>query len=78
MKKLIISLSVLTVLFSVALAGCGDKKDGEVSTTSTTTTTTTTTRTTTEADKTSGTSDKENLEDKITSALTDMSTMMDE
>lgn len=76
MRKLIISLSVLTVLLSVALAGCGDKKDGEVSTTSTTTTTTT--RTTTEADKTSKTSDKENLEDKITSALTEMSTMMDE
>lgn len=77
MRKLIISLSVLTVLLSVALAGCGDKKDGEVSTTSTTTTTTTT-RTTTEADKTSETGDKENLEDKITSALTEMSTMMDE
>ena len=76
MKRIIVSLSVLTVLLSVVLVGCGDKEDGKVSTASTTTTTTT--RTTTEADKTSGTSDKENLEDKITSALTEMSSKMDE
>ena len=76
MKKLFITLSVLTAVVAFCFVGCGDKTDGEVSTTSTTTTTTTTART--EEMPSSSTSDKENLEDKITSALTDMSTMLDE
>ena len=78
MKKLITVLSVITVLLAVTFTGCGEKEDGQVSTTSTTTTTTTTTsRTTMEESKTSGTSDKENLEDKITSAITELSEKMD-
>ena len=77
MKKLFITLSVLIAVVAFCFVGCGDKTDGKVSTTSTSTTTTTTT-TRTEEMPSSSTSDKENLEDKITSALTDMSTMMDD
>jgi len=73
LKKLFIALSVLTVFISAVFVGCGTKEDGEVSTTSTTTTTTTTTTRTTEEMSSSITSDKENLEDKITSAITEMS-----
>lgn len=77
MKKTLTVLSVIMLLLAVTFSGCGDKKDGQVSTTSTTTTTTTTTRTTTEESRTSETSDKENLEDKITSAITELSEKME-
>lgn len=80
MKKLLIALSVMTLIASFALSGCGDKEDGKVSTTSTTGTTTTTTTTSAtsmnEPSSKTGATGEENLEDKITSAITDLSEKM--
>lgn len=85
MRKILMAVSALTVIMSLFFAGCGDKEDGKITTDASTTTTTTTTRTTTSAtsmnepSRTSdSTTDKENLEDKITSALTDLTTLMDD
>ncbi|MCQ2483917.1 MAG: hypothetical protein MJ168_01140 [Clostridia bacterium] len=74
MKKIFIALSAMVIVLAFVFVGCGKKEDGEVSTTSTTTTTSTTATTTTRS-STSAT-DKENIEDKITSALSELSTMM--
>ena len=86
MRKILIAVSALTVVMSLLFAGCGDKEDGKITTdASTTTTTTRTTASTTSAtslnepSRTSdSTTDKENLEDKITSALTELTTLMDD
>ena len=81
MKKTLIAISALTLMMSLFFVGCGDKEDGKITTDARSTTSTTTTTTTTELSRTSdSTTEKssENLEDKITSALTELTTLMDD
>lgn len=81
MKKMLIALSALTVVMGLFFAGCGDKEDGKITTdaSSTTSTTMTTTSTTEELSRTSdSTTDDQNMKDKVTSVLTDLTTLMDD
>ena len=82
MRKILIAVSALTVVMSLFFAGCGDKEDGKITTDASTTTTTRTTTSATSMNEPSRTSDsttdKENLEDKITSALTELTTLLDD